>query len=84
MIMKDLAAQVAAQHPEIPAKKVRDVLKTAFAALHQELSTVQPGKVPSPLGAFMVAEKAKPTGETKRLISLALHKPKVEGEGAAA
>jgi hypothetical protein len=79
MGIKELAAKVAAAHPEIAAPQINKVLRTALTALSEELETAGDGPVKmAPLGNFQVMTKAKGDegGEAKRRIVLKLAKAK--------
>ena len=80
MGIKELAAKVAAAHPEIAAPQINKVLRTALTALSEELETAADGPVKmAPLGNFQVMTKAakdEEGGEAKRRIILKLAKAK--------
>ena len=87
MGIKELAAKVAAAHPEIAAPQINKVLRTALTALAEELETAADGPVKmAPLGNFQVATKPAKGEEAagpKRRILLKLVKAK-DAEAMAA
>ncbi|MBQ0959942.1 hypothetical protein KAK06_13395 [Ideonella sp. 4Y11] len=80
MGIKELAAKVAAAHPEIAAPQINKVLRTALTALAEELGSAADGPLKlSPLGNFQVMTKpvkGEEGGESKRRIILKLAKAK--------
>lgn len=80
MGIKELAAKVAAAHPEIAAPQINKVLRTALTALSEELETAPEGPLKmAPLGNFQVISKpakGEEGGELKRRIVLKLAKTK--------
>lgn len=92
MGIKELAAKVAAAHPELTTNKAAAVLRTVFEAVKQELATSGDGTVKYPaLGHFVVSTKpakgdegAAADGDSKRKIHLKLAKDKPEAAGKAA
>ncbi|MBQ0929160.1 hypothetical protein [Ideonella alba] len=80
MGIKELAAKVAAAHPEIAAPQINKVLRTALTALSEELGSAPDGAVKmAPLGNFQVVTKpakGEEGGEAKRRVVLKLAKAK--------
>ncbi|MBN8285751.1 HU family DNA-binding protein [Zoogloea sp.] len=76
MGIKELAAKVAAAHPEIAAAQINKVLRTALGALSAELDSAADGAVKlAPLGNFHVSTKpakGEEGGAPKRRIMLKL------------
>lgn len=89
MGIKELAAQVAAAHPDIAANQINAVLRTALKAMRDELAnTTEKSVKMAPLGNFTVVDK--PTegetdadGDSKRKVHLRLAKEKTAEEKAA-
>lgn len=80
MGIKELAAKVAAAHPEIAAPQINKVLRTALTALSEELGAAADGPVKmAPLGNFQIMTKpakGEEGGEAKRRVILKLAKVK--------
>jgi nucleoid DNA-binding protein len=78
MGIKELAAKVAAAHPEIAAAQINKVLRTALGALSAELDSAADGALKlAPLGSFHVSTKpakGEEGGEPKRRVTLKLAK----------
>ena len=85
MNLKDLGAQIAAEHPQLNARVVDKVLRAAFSALRAELASTTESSVKcGPLGTFKLQDKAAKEGEPaaeakQRRIVLRLSAAKAEG-----
>lgn len=90
MNLKDLGAQIAADHPQLNPRVVDKVLRAAFAALRAELeSTTESAVKCGPLGTFKLQDKAPKEGEAKaagqaRRITLRLAAAKADKADKAA
>jgi nucleoid DNA-binding protein len=89
MGIKELAAQVAAAHPDIAANQINAVLRTALKAIRDELSSTTEKSVKmAPLGNFTVVDKpaeadGEGDGDSKRKVHLRLAKERTAEEKAA-
>jgi hypothetical protein len=91
MGIKELAATVAAAHPDVPANQINGVLRTALKAIRDELaSTAEKTVKMAPLGNFTVVDKpvegeadADGDSDSKRKVHLRLAKEKTAEERAA-
>ena len=64
MNLKDLGAQIAAEHPQLNARVIDKVLRAAFTALRTELESTTESTVKcGPLGTFKLQDKAAKDGE---------------------
>lgn len=87
MGIKELAAKVAAAHPELPAGQINKVLRTALTELGAELAAAADGAVKlAPLGSFHISTKpakGEEGGEAKRRVTVKLAAAK-DGDAKAA
>jgi nucleoid DNA-binding protein len=88
MNLKDLGAQIAAEHPQLNARVIDKVLRAAFTALRTELESTTESTVKcGPLGTFKLQDKAPKEGEAaaakQRRIVLRLSAAKAQGDTKA-
>lgn len=69
MDLKALIEKIAAENSQVPAAKVKSIIRAAFEGLRAELSTAEVGRVQTPLGSVRIAikdRKSKTTGEIEQ------------------